>query len=166
MKKRLMALLLALTMVVSILPVSVFAVDTEPTQDVVSSLDKDGNNAINYVALGDSMTNGFGMPGYYLLYTKHEKELWWNPWGWNGTDWTGAWEPHPDGTWHDDCELTTGPYILKSTLDQDNSFGYLSNALEAYPTLLSDDIKAATGKEVNLLNMAISGMREIGRAHV
>ena len=51
MRKRLLALLLALTMVVSILPVSVFAVELE-------------KDPLVYVSIGDSMTNGLGHEGY------------------------------------------------------------------------------------------------------
>ena len=51
MRKRLLALLLALTMVVSILPVSVFAVELE-------------KDPLIYVSIGDSMTNGYGLDGY------------------------------------------------------------------------------------------------------
>ena len=50
MKKRLLALLMTLTMVVSLLPSSVFATEQ--------------NDPLVYVSLGDSMTNGFGLNGY------------------------------------------------------------------------------------------------------
>ncbi len=34
--------------------------------DILSGLDKDGNGTINYVSLGDSMTNGYGMEEGYM----------------------------------------------------------------------------------------------------
>ena len=52
MKKRLIALLLALTMVVSILPISAFAAEEE--------------EKLNYVSLGASNVNGYGMHGYLI----------------------------------------------------------------------------------------------------
>ena len=152
MKKRLMALLLALTMVVSILPVSVFAVDTEPTQNVVSTLDKDVDGEINYVALGDSMTNGYGQPGYYLILQEHIAEDHAN---------------HPERCEYNDpsspqgCPLYYGSYVDDIRfLDWGNNYGYLSNAPEAYPSKLTALLEAALpGTTVNQLNLAISGMR-------
>lgn len=54
MKKRIISIILVIAMVLSMIP-SVFA--TTPS---------DGNNdkVINYVSLGDSMTNGYGLTGY------------------------------------------------------------------------------------------------------
>jgi len=51
MKKRLIALVLTVVMVVSLLPVGVLAAGTE-------------GNIIKYVSIGDSMTNGYGFTGY------------------------------------------------------------------------------------------------------
>lgn len=52
MSKRIISILLVLSMIVSMLPVSVFA-------------DEQGeDNTIKYVSLGDSMTNGYGLTGY------------------------------------------------------------------------------------------------------
>ena len=36
--------------------------------------DLDGNGTIEYVAFGDSMSNGYGQLDYYLRLQKHEKE--------------------------------------------------------------------------------------------
>ena len=55
MRRRLLAFVLALTMVVSILPVSVFATDTAPEAT---------KGPLVYVSIGDSMTNGYGLDGY------------------------------------------------------------------------------------------------------
>ena len=55
MRRRLLAFVLALTMVVSILPVSVFATDTAPEAT---------KGPLVYVSIGDSMTNGYGLEGY------------------------------------------------------------------------------------------------------
>ena len=60
MKRRLLSILLALTMLLSMVPVSVFATDST-TGEVPSFSDP---NAINYVSIGDSMTNGYGFEGY------------------------------------------------------------------------------------------------------
>ena len=59
MKRRLLSILLVLTMLLSMVPVSVFATDST-TGEV------HGTTApmINYVSLGDSMTNGYGLDGY------------------------------------------------------------------------------------------------------
>ena len=159
MKKRLMALLLALTMVVSILPVSVFAVDTEPTQDVVSSLDKDDNGKINYVALGDSMTNGYGHPGYYLILQKHIAEYHDKNTG-LCTDPSASGNGLNQGMPNGGCPFFYGDYVEDTNyLDWSNNYGYLSNAPEAYPSKLTGLLESETGKTVNQLNLAISGMR-------
>ena len=50
MKKRIVALLLALVLVVPMLPISTFAAEEEKT--------------INYVSFGASNTNGYGLSGY------------------------------------------------------------------------------------------------------
>ncbi|MBR4857092.1 MAG: hypothetical protein IKU94_10785, partial [Bacteroidaceae bacterium] len=59
MKKRIMSVLLALAMLLSLVPTAVFAVEGEPEGG--SSEPKE---TINYVSLGESMTNGFGLFGY------------------------------------------------------------------------------------------------------
>ena len=51
MKRRLFSLLLALSMVISVIPFAAFAEETDTTE-------------INYVSIGDSMTNGYGLDGY------------------------------------------------------------------------------------------------------
>ena len=105
----------------------------------VDNLDVNGDGEIKYVALGDSMTNGYGLPGYYPRLQKH------------------YYEGHEDGNCS--CLLSDGPYTVRNNLWGGNVFGYLANAPEAYPSLLADQLEAETGKSVNLLNMAISGMR-------
>ena len=52
MKRRILSMLLVLTMLLSLVPTAVFAVQGEEKTE------------INYVSLGDSMTNGYGLPGY------------------------------------------------------------------------------------------------------
>ena len=107
--------------------------------DILSGLDKDGNGTINYVALGDSMTNGYGQAGYYPRLAKHYLE---------------------DHGGNASCLLCeNGEYIGRRNLWSGNVFGYLVNAVEAYPSKLADKLEAETGDKVNLLNMAISGMR-------
>ena len=60
-----LALLLAFSMVVGYVPAAVFATETGATTGVdLNDLDKNNDNEINYVALGDSMTNGYGLTGY------------------------------------------------------------------------------------------------------
>ncbi len=55
MRRTGIALLLVLCMVVGMVPAAVFAAEAK---------DRDHDGVINYVSLGDSMTNGYGMPGY------------------------------------------------------------------------------------------------------
>jgi peptidoglycan hydrolase CwlO-like protein len=70
MKKRIFALLLALMVTLSALPLSVMASEINSGEGEhdhgvdLESLDYDKDGEINYVALGDSMTNGFGMGDY------------------------------------------------------------------------------------------------------
>ena len=54
MKRRVVSIVLVLAMLLSMVPTSVFAKDV-PTG---------GDDVVNYVSLGDSMTNGYGLPGY------------------------------------------------------------------------------------------------------
>ena len=55
MKRRILSVVLALTMLLSLVPTAVFAVEgTEPAK--------------KYVSLGDSMTNGYGLDGYEFEY--------------------------------------------------------------------------------------------------
>ena len=72
MRSRLLSLVLALSMVISVIPFTAFAVDGGETE---LNLDADGDGEINYVALGDSMTNGYGQPGYYPRLQKHDKHI-------------------------------------------------------------------------------------------
>ena len=60
MKKRIVALLMTLVMVVSVMPINVFA---ENAHDHGLEMVTEVEN-IKYVSLGDSMTNGFGLNGY------------------------------------------------------------------------------------------------------
>ena len=53
MKKRILAIILALAMVISMVPAAM-AVEPE-------FYDKNGDGTINYVSFGDSMTNGYGL---------------------------------------------------------------------------------------------------------
>ena len=50
MKRKILSIVLALAMIVSLVPATVFA--------------ESGGETIKYVSLGDSMTNGYGLPGY------------------------------------------------------------------------------------------------------
>ena len=61
MKRRLLSIVLTLAMVLSLLPAAAFATETENSSD----LDVNGDGKITYVSLGESMTNGYGMEGYY-----------------------------------------------------------------------------------------------------
>ena len=60
MKKRIVALLLTLVMVISVMPLNVFAEEVHNHGIEIASEKK----TINYVSFGDSMTNGYGLPGY------------------------------------------------------------------------------------------------------
>ena len=131
----------------------------------IYGLDKDGDGEINYVALGDSMTNGFGMGDYYLFMQRHEKEDHANDW--SCTVCTAA-THHGVAEWEyscpyspvcDPCLVPAGDYPYIYDLWANNNWGYLSNASQAYPTLLADMLAESTGKAVNQLNMALSGMR-------
>ncbi|MBR6687986.1 MAG: hypothetical protein IKL77_04455, partial [Clostridia bacterium] len=114
--------------------------------------DLDGNGTIEYVAFGDSMSNGYGQPDYYLRLQKHEKEH---------HEYRDGECYLPDGTLASSCLYAKwdGKYVYTTELWGGNSFGYLVNAAEAYPTLVSEALEEEYGKNVNLLNMAISGMR-------
>ena len=57
-------LLLALCMVVGMCPVVAFAEET--SAETGNPVDVNGDGQINYVSLGDSMTNGYCLPGYYV----------------------------------------------------------------------------------------------------
>ena len=80
--KRATALLLSLLMVFSVCSTALIAYATDGSSaepdysalfsELIPELNGDGE--INYVALGDSMTNGFGMGDYYLFMQRHEKE--------------------------------------------------------------------------------------------
>lgn len=127
--------------------------------DIIGGLDKNSDDEINYVALGDSMTNGYGHAGYYLIMQKHIAEY--------HDENTGlCTDPSQQGNGLDagspngGCPLFYGDYVEDTRyLDWSNNYGYLSNAPEAYPTKLAGMLATATGKTVNQLNMAISGMR-------
>ncbi len=56
--KSCLSIILAVCMIFNALPMSIFASLT------AEALDKNGNNTINYVSLGASNVNGFGMEGY------------------------------------------------------------------------------------------------------
>jgi len=140
MKKRMLSLLLALSMVISVVPFTAFAVDDgEPELN----LDVNEDGEINYVALGDSMTNGYGQPGYYPRLQKHDKHIA------EGQETASGCLVYAYG----------GKYVPRNELWGGNVFGYLVNAPEAYPSLVADKLDKATDKDVSLLNMAISGMR-------
>ena len=61
MKRRILSMLLVLTMLLSLVPTAVFAVEGDEPE------------ALNYVSLGDSMTNGYGFEGYEQGSYKTEK---------------------------------------------------------------------------------------------
>ena len=44
---------------------------TAKAETQADGYDLDGDGTINYVAFGDSVTNGYGHPGYYLALQKH-----------------------------------------------------------------------------------------------
>ena len=77
MKKRLIALFLVLSMVVSVLPVSVFA-STETGNGEKETADRhwdtNGDGVVNIVTFGASNVNGFGLDGYL------PEEVYENPW--------------------------------------------------------------------------------------
>ncbi|MBQ4587254.1 MAG: hypothetical protein IJB13_05650, partial [Clostridia bacterium] len=116
--------------------------------------DVNNNGSIDYVAFGDSMTNGYGRPGYYLALQKHENEG-------HEYDPADGLCHLPDGTTTTKCSYVDfgGPYTYTEYLHSGNSFGYLANDKESYPSLIADALEDEYNKDVNLLNMAISGMR-------
>ena len=116
--------------------------------------DVNGNGSIDYVAFGDSVANGYGQPGYYLKMQKHEKE------GHVYNESEGKCYL-PNGTLVDQCTYAVfgGQYTYTTYLFGGNVAGYLVNAPEAYPSKVAAGLESATGKNVNLMNMAVSGMR-------
>ncbi len=65
MKEKLLALLLVLSMLVSVMP-SAFAADSPVAAIGSTTYETFAKAKLNYVSLGDSMTNGYGLPGYEL----------------------------------------------------------------------------------------------------
>ena len=168
MKKRVLSIVLVLTMLLSMVPTSVFAntrVAEEPKDsNIIGNLDINNDGEINYVALGDSMTNGFGMGDYYLFMQRHEKEGHADDWSCTvcTADHQGnfEWEYHcPYSPVCNVCMVPAGEYPYIYDLWENNNWGYLANVSEAYPSLVANAIANETGKTVNQLNMAVSGFR-------
>ncbi|MBQ6883888.1 MAG: hypothetical protein IJO25_06070, partial [Clostridia bacterium] len=134
--------------------------------------DVNGNGSIDYVAFGDSVANGYGQPGYYLKMQKHEKE---GHVYQNGHCYLPGHESNPEDYVYkmedtngdgipekvDGCTYAVfgGQYTYTTYLFGGNVAGYLVNAPEAYPSKVAAGLESATGKNVNLMNMAVSGMR-------
>ena len=139
MKKIKLLFMLLLTLVLSfafVQPLNTLASDDSSQNHV--EYDVDGDGQINYVALGDSTSNGYGLGDYYLRYQKHYQE------------------GHVCDNY---CVLKDGPITTRDQQRGGNNVGYLNNASEAYPSILADKLADSTGLDVNILNMSISGMR-------
>ncbi|MBR6526919.1 MAG: hypothetical protein IKT45_03150, partial [Lachnospiraceae bacterium] len=67
MKKRILSIVLVLAMVISMVPVA-FASETQPENANGFHVDVNENGKIDYISLGESMTNGYGTEGYYPEY--------------------------------------------------------------------------------------------------
>ena len=65
MKRRLLSVLLVLAMLLSLVPTAVFATEGDSGTEAANPYDTNGIEGVQYVALGDSMTNGYGLSGYY-----------------------------------------------------------------------------------------------------
>ena len=155
MKKRILALLLALTMVVSMLPVSAFATsesgETQPEETV--SLDKNGDGEIIYVSLGDSTTNGYGLTGYEL-----DQEA---------LDWAHAQAAEQlyqrlvgiYGQAIMDAAGFTRELVAAQITKTPNVNGLLMETPGAYPALFRKYLEDKTDLPVNLIQLAISGAR-------
>ena len=140
MKKTKLLFILLLTLVLGfavVQPLSTNAVEADQTNNHIQ-YDVDGDGEINYVALGDSTTNGYGLSNYFLRQQKHTQ---------------------PGHVCDNNCLLKDGPVITRTEQRGGNNVGYLNNAAEAYPSLLAGKLEDQTGLDVNLLNMSISGMR-------
>ena len=79
------------------------------------------NQALHYVSLGASNTNGYGLDGYL-----------------------------PPEVYEDP---------LAASKENLNVYGYLRNPAEAYPAQVAEALKQATGREVELHQLALSSMR-------
>ena len=71
MKKRILAIILTIAMVISMVPAAMASeAPAEATRPVLDVTGPEGipDGEITYISLGESMTNGYGMPGYYPGY--------------------------------------------------------------------------------------------------
>lgn len=92
-------------------------------------LDTNDDNKINYVSLGASNVNGFGMRGYL------------------------------PGNVYEVLEKSTDLQEMMNLQNQSNVFGYKKTPEGAYPYKVQQALHLATGMEVELDQMAISSMR-------
>ena len=122
MKKRLMSVVLALAMVISLVPTTAFAAN-EPEKET-----------INYVSLGDSTTNGYGLSGYE--FDKEDSDF---------KEWV--------------AKITNGYPMYSGESTYENPNGLLMETPGAYPALFRDYLADKTGKDVNLIQLATSAMR-------
>ena len=75
MKKTKLLFILLLTLVLGfavVQPLNANAVEADQTNNHIQ-YDVDGDGEINYVALGDSTTNGYGLSNYFLRQQKPPK---------------------------------------------------------------------------------------------
>jgi len=147
MKKRLVALLLTVVMVVSLLPVGVLAAESSDNEPLI------------YVALGDSMTNGYGLDGYQFDMAETRAAV---------DNLIADLKERPEyrpeenrGGANNTCEV-----LADSTLPQWRNFpninnmnGVLMEAGKAYPAQFRKHLAEATGKEVDLIQLGMSGSR-------
>ncbi len=134
MLKHSLALLLILFVGISISNINVHA--EENSVENHDKFDVNNDNKVTYMSIGDSMTNGYGMDGYYPAYDGkpegevivHSKEA-------------NSWTSFTDHT-------VTG-----------NVFGYDRHVEETYSAALRDYLMEKSDLEVEWLPSAISGLR-------
>ncbi|MBR5329844.1 MAG: S-layer homology domain-containing protein [Firmicutes bacterium] len=105
------------------------------TQANASIIDVNGDGKINYVSIGESMTNGYGLDGYYPSY--------------DNTD--------PAYTYP--LPYETMDKLGRENIGGTNTFGYERHIEGTYPQLFAQYLKEQSGKEVVWNQLAISGMR-------
>ena len=140
MLKKALALMLTAVMVFGVCAngLAVLATEVEETPE------------INYVSLGDSMTNGYGLDGYEFEYHACND----NPYA--TSDAPGCWFPNfgfCSGT-HVEC---TDPECTETHYIWSDANGFRQIAWDAYPNLFADYLRAK-GNTVNHDQLAMAGM--------
>ena len=153
MKKRIMSVLLVLTMLLSLVPTAVFANADEGEQgteemrlpaDVAGGENGGSDGKITYLSIGESMTNGYGNEGYYPGYDLEEDGF------------VQGWQLPRMG------DLDRDAYCDEGEPQLSNVFGKGQTDVETYASMFYADLEAAAQKEgidVEWDTWAISGQR-------